>query len=319
MALPQQVQAELEAAERLEQQLAQGSEAPAGQQSPPEDPKPAPAAPAEGQPVVQPEPQPAPQDDWKRRYQILQGKYDAEVPQLHQTVKQLTESLRHTQELIARQQSQTPPEPKKRESLVTPKDEETFGADLVDLARRVTREESRVVLERLESLEQLVRDMRPSVDKVGQVAKEVAMSRQEMFNADLLRLVPDWQTVNVDEKWLAWLAEYDPMAGAIRQAALDAAAGSLDAKRVAAIFNAFKAQNPPAPNPQDQAQAELARQVAPGRSATASAAPRGEKTFTGVEYQYWADPRRVHDTPKDKLEQMLALLSTAEAEGRIRW
>jgi hypothetical protein len=90
MSLPKQIQAELDAAARIESELAappqaQEQPAPATEvNTPPVQPAaepPAPAAPvASAEPVQDAE-------YWRRRFETMQGKYNAEVPRLHQDLR----------------------------------------------------------------------------------------------------------------------------------------------------------------------------------------------------------------------------------------
>lgn len=295
--------------------------------SPPAEPvEPAPDEP-QPQPQPQPaEPQPAPQPAepsqdaayWRARFETLQGKYNAEVPRLAQTLQEQQQALAQMRMAIEAQR-QAPSATPQPVSLVTEKDDEKFGADLVDLMRRVAREERRAVEQALGRVEQLIRQVAPQLERVKQVEQKVDSTREGQFYSELAREVPDWETVNKDPRWLEWLTEYDPVAGKHRQQSLDEAAAAFDARRVSAMFKLFKATLPAAPTPKAQAKSELARQVAPSRSATTSVTPQGEKTYSGADYTYWTDYRRIHDTPKEVLEAKLAEMERALAEGRIKF
>ena len=316
MALPKQVQAELEAAERIQQELAQG-QAPDPGETPEPEPAPQPEPAVAAAPVAVPPTEPV--EVWEQRYKSLKGRYDAEVPRLHQAVKerdvQLTVIQRDLEQLKAR-----PVERPKADPLVTAQDDEKFGSDLIELMRRVVREGLAPVMQRFEAVENAVKATVPQIQReVKQTAEEVAQSRNDRFWSELSTAVPDYEEVNVSPAWLAWLEEYDPIAGAKRQTALDVASNALDYQRVIAMFKLFKAQSaaPAAPQQRPRQNAELARQVAPAKSAKSAVPPQGERTFTGAQYAYWNDPRRFHDTPKDKLAEMQAMLEVALAEGRI--
>lgn len=319
-ALPRAVQQQLDEADRIMQ-------APAPAQT--ADPQPQPAEPpAEPQPPEPaPEPQPAPQPAeppqdaayWRARFDTLQGKYNAEMPRVSQALQQTQAQLMQLQARIEAHPQPAPAAPQPA-ALVTEKDDEKFGADLIDMVRRVAREERRPVEEGLGRIDKLVRQVAPQVERVKQVEQQVASSREGQFYSDLSRDVPDWEAVNTDHRWLKWLSEYDPVAGKTRQQSLDEASGAFDARRASGMFKLFKATLTPAqPSARTQAQSELARQVAPSRSATTTVTPQGEKTYTSAEYQHWLDFRRVHDTPKEKLEQMLAEMERALIEGRVRF
>lgn len=321
--LPKAVQQQLDEAERIEQQLAAPPAPPADPQAqpvnPPQEPQPAAPQPVEPQPA----PQPAePSQDaayWRARFETIEGKYKAEVPRLAHALQETQQSLAQVRGQIeaVRQPAPAAPQPA---TLVTEKDDEKFGTDLVDLMRRVAREEGRSTGDAVGRIEQLIRQYAPQFERVKQVEQQVVLTREGQFYSDLARDVPDWETVNKDARWLDWLKEYDPVAGRTRQQSLDEAAGVFDTRRVVAMFKLFKTAQPaPQPSPQAKAQSELARQVAPSRSATATVAPQGVKTYTGADYAYWTDYRRIHDTAKEILEAKLAEMEVALAEGRVKF
>jgi hypothetical protein len=317
VALPKQVQAQVEAAEAIEQQLA-------GQAAPPAETEP-PAPEPQAEPPVAAAPVAAPPTDgvevWQQRFRSLQGRFDAEVPRLHQEVKERNAQLFAMQQEIEKLKAAPKPEPK-AETLVTSQDDEKFGGDLIELMRRVVREGLTPALQRLELMEKAVTAAVPQIQReIKQTTQQVAQTQERQFWSELATAVPDYEAVNASPEWLAWLDVYDPVAGAKRQAALDVASNALDYQRVIALFKLFKAQGAPAvPQPQPNRQnPELARQVAPAKSSKTGAVPQGEKTFTEAQYVYWNDPRRLHDTPKEKLAATLVELEIALAEGRIKF
>lgn len=317
--LPGPIQAQLEAAELLQQAaVAPQPEIPPASPAPQPSPTPeAPVAPAE--PVAQP----APDGDaayWRQRFETMQGKYNAEVPRLHSQVREQGDQLSQLTGRLDQLTRQAVPPTEQTQPLITANDEERFGADLIDAMRRVVRDETKAYSRRFENLEGVARTVSAKADRVGTVEQHLAATREERFYEVLVGAVPDWEAVNVDPRWLKWLAELDPMAGRTRQQLLDEAMAALDARRVVAAFGAFKATLPaPAPSSRAQAATELARQVAPSRSSTAATPPAPEQMFTGAQYTYWFDPRRKYDTEPAALQANLAALEKAQGEGRIDW
>ena len=319
-ALPRQVREQLEAAQRLEEELARsGPPAEPVEVPPPETP------PASVEPGQQPAPIEPPaelaEDTWRKRYESLDGKYRSEVPDLFRQLRAKDEQI---QELLRSQPAQPPQQPAPPvKPLVTSEDEDKFGSDLLDVARRVTRDEIRGVLAEVEALKNVLTRVISQVKKVDTVEQEVAQSRSERFWTEIVAAVPNWQEINADERWLRWLAEIDPLAGVPRQQGLDAATQALNSQRVIAYLKAFEERLPKATTPvttqPSTRQSELARQVAPTRSSKTTVQPAQPRTYTGQEYTYWTDHRRVHDTPKEQLDQMLNELDRALAEGRIKF
>lgn len=172
--------------------------------------------------------------------------------------------------------------------LVTDTDVTEYGSEMVDFARRVTREEMAPIAQALHDmnrrLEQL-QGMAPTVQRV--VANQQATAEQS-FADKLTRAVPDWARINDDPRFHDWLLTPDGMTGLQRQTYLADAEQSLDLNRVVSIFNAWKRESgaqtaPAAVTPAAASSAsKLERQVAPGRASAATAAPtqKAEKQYT---------------------------------------
>lgn len=320
--LPKAIQAELEAAEALEQQMQQASTPqPDGNTSEPQQSAPEPVVTEPAQQEAKPETPSQPDETWQRRYEILQSKYNAEVPRYAAELKdqklaqaQQAETLRQLQAKLD-ELTKKPVEPEKQ--LVTKSDEDTFGADIVDLARRVSKDENAALNKRLAAIEESIGKFASLIGKVEKVEQLQERTVEEKFYATLNAKVPDWEQVNADQKWLAWLAESDPLTGVQRQQILDNAANRFDGDRVAEIFNLFKKQSgtaeqkPPAKN-------ELNRQVAPAKQGGSGSVPQADKIWTLAEYENAYDPRLSEKIGAKQAEALQAEADRALAEGRVR-
>lgn len=249
---------------------------------------------------------------WRERYNTLQSKYNAEVPRLHDHLKSQTEVIATLQREIEalKANKQDTHEQKKTESLVTEKDEEAFGSDLIDLIRRVVRDEATRNL--VPEVDRLVRPIR---EQLGTVVQSHLTAEQQRFWRELTEAIPNWQQINESKEWLQWLAEREtPWATRTRQDALDEAQKMLDYERVINMFKAFlegKEQNQTKPN--------LSKKVSPPKTNTAAQIPSGNKIWTNAEYMYAMDPRRKNEMG---LEAWMRLVNEAEkalAEGRVKF
>lgn len=319
MSLPKQVQLQAEEAERLEQELLAQNEGreiqPEVEETPQEEP--AEAQPVAEEPAPQAEPEAPPPTDreetWEARYRTLQGRWNADVPRLQSEVKGLTSKL---QEVMGKLEARQAP-PKEIERLVTDTDVEAFGSDLIDVMERKAREVARQELgtemarlqERNVELEQTL----------SGVSERQATTDRRSFFADLERLVPDYEALNVDPGFLEWLAEVDTLSGVPRQEYLTHAYGQLDAHRTATLFSTYKQLSTPAPR---QTSRNLERQVAPGTSrvSTAVAQNMSERVWSQKEVEkFYRDVQKGgfqgNDAEKVRIE---AEIDLAAAEGRIR-
>ena len=318
MSLPKAIQQPVEAADAMVAQM--NGQPPNGDPAPNPDPQPPqPAADPAPQPSVSPEPQPqpaVPEETWQAKFFTLKGKYDAEVPRLHAQVKELNTQVQQLiTEAAVRAQAPAPAqEPAK--SLITEHDKEAFGSDLLDLIDRATEAKIAGFRDRESQLQAEIAELK---GKVGRVDETVGSSTKELFLERLAKQVPDWEVLNVDQGFLAWLAEVDPVYGLPRQAALNSAYEALDAGRTAAIFKQYKAMT--APQQTQQNKPNLQSQVAPTRSRTspAPATSAGDKrVFTqGDIAQFYDEWRRglIDEAEAVRIEQEIA---AASVEGRIR-
>ena len=327
MALPKQVQAQLKELEKIEQQLANGQNpAPpdnleANPQSdpkpaePPADPVPAPADPK----PVDPKPTPAepvvPDEKWEQKYKTLKGMYDAEVPRLHAELRDLkatVDSLRRAAETKPAEPAK-PAEPTK---LVTDADVEAFGSDLIEVQRKVAREVAAEFRTELDSLKAENAELRQQIGDTGSKVTEAS------FETRLHRLVPDFEAVNVDPAWIAWLEEVDPMLRGPRKMAAQVAFTNGDAEGVAHYVSLFKAATAPAAvEPTSQKAEELERQIQPSRNsaaATPTASPKG-RTYTTSDinkmFKQVADLGVRGDL--DKARKLEAEIDAAYMENRV--
>ena len=263
MSLPKQVQAQVEEAERLEALLQQQTEAPADppkteevleQPAPPVDPaSPSPPPPSET----------TSEETWQRRYKTLQGKFNAEVPRLSSQVQDLTRQLADAQSKIdALAKKSEPKAPAK--SLVTDKDIEAFGGDLVDLVKRQAQETAEQLAE--ERLSRLAEENDILRKQLTGVAERQVSNDREVYFAKLGTKVPDYEELNVDEGFIAWLEEADPLSGQARQEYLNSAFKGFDVERTAQLFNAYKATVAPSAPPAKTINRDLQRQVTPSTS-----------------------------------------------------
>ena len=101
MTLPKAVAAATEELAALEQQLQAPVEPETLPDGQTEDAHPAPEPspePVQAAPVASTDvPPEVPEEKWEHKYRRLQGKYDAEVPRLHQQVKELQAALQQMQ------------------------------------------------------------------------------------------------------------------------------------------------------------------------------------------------------------------------------
>jgi hypothetical protein len=329
MALPKQVQAQLAEVEELEKTLnAQGkpekkkAEKPELSEVKSEDTEA--EVPVEAEEVVESvEVKPADTsptdvaDDYEQKYKTLRGKYDAEVPRLHQQVKDLVGKVDDLQKQ-AIEKPKAPTKPKEKVSYVTDADRAEFGEELIDVQRRVAQEVSQEYEGRFEQQEAIIAELQKQLTQTGNQVGEMGFSQR------LAQLVPDFSSIDNDERWVAWLNEHDPMLRGPRRDQAAAAFNAGDAEAVAHYVKLWKESLAPVEaTGRTVRQAELEKQVAPNRSANSvatKAVGKESKVYSEREIKgAWDRIRSLNTRGQiDDAAKLEAEITAAYLEGRVR-
>lgn len=316
--LPRAIQAQVEQADAVLAELNKPAENPLDPGVAPTANQPVEVVQVPEQPAPAPQPPaPAPQPDlWEHKYKSLQGRYNSDVPALQGKVKDLETQLQQAIERLDRAATQT--EKQVQKPSADPKDVEAFGADLVEMVQRVAEQmfgsAARNIQEQAVKFEQRLADLETALKGTSQT---VAMTAEQAFFDRLSKLVPDWEQVNTNPGFLDWLREVDPLLGAPRQSALDAAQQQLNAERVANVFKAFQATQPqqqaPKPNPVD-------KQVSPKAAASTAPAPTEKPVISQKQVSdFYNDVARGKYRGREaEAARIEAVINAAMAEGRIR-
>jgi hypothetical protein len=317
MALPRQVEAQLRELEALEKQLAEGQNpAPADPEptpaEPPQDSQPQPAEPKPVEPTPTPTEPVVAEEKWEQKYKTLKGMYDAEVPRLHADLRDLkaqVDSLRKASET----KPVEPAKPKAAEKLVTDADVEAFGQDLIEVQRKVAREVAAEFRGELDAMRVENEKLREQLTSTGTQVSEAS------FEQRLYRMVPDFEAVNADPKWIAWLNEVDPLLRAPRSSVAQQAFNRGDAEGVAHYVAMFKQTVAPVEQRADKTE-ELERQLQPNRGAT-SAPPTSQKgkvyTNADIEKMFRKAADLGTKGQSDAAKKLEAEIDAAFMEGRV--
>ena len=301
--LPGSIQNASDYADALEQQI-QGQAGNGGAEvagnSPQDD---SPAAPVPSAQEVNDE-----AEKLRRKYSTLQGKYNAEVPALHQKVKELEAAMQQqmqTNEQLRREIADA----EAKKSYLTEQDDEAFGKDVVDLVRRGAREEGAKFAKQAADMQTRLESMERQLQAEREAA---ARSRADNFFSALTSLVPDWESQNTDPKFLEWLDGSDTQYGPSRMSLLQNAFNAFDVKRVAAVFLAFRDRT-------DPKRVGLARQVTPAhsRSANPPAPTEGTRSFTQQEIANFYDAWRRGEISDEDAARIEKQINVAVAAGLV--
>lgn len=315
-ALPKAVQAQLDQAEALQAQLSSEAAPEAGN---PVDLKLVETPVEQVEPTQVQETQVTQQTasvDWEQKFRVIEGKYRAEIPRLLDQNRELSERLDNA---IKAMEAKTQ-EPQKEAKLVTDADVEAYGADLVDMVRRASREEFDSLAKKLvEKLEQ----------RFGQVVEQVAQTEQRVVKSDtdkfwdaVLKTVPEFEAINNDPRWFAFLDARIPGTRFTRRATAEDAIKSLDDQSLIEQLVAFKATIAPpaeeAPKP-TKAKPNLNAQVAPSTSRASTPTEPTGQIWTGDQYAAALDHRQLQRISREEYDRNVAEAELALAEGRVRF
>ncbi len=260
----------------------------------------------------------------RHAYLSMKGRYEQAAQSIGALQEQMTEmgdELIRTQQAAQRSRTQpvrqgTPPP-----QLITDKDVETYGHDVLDMVVRAARQA-------------VMPDLQKINNGVRQVHSEVQRTRTETVYDTLDREIPDWQAINVSPRFKTWCGLRDIYSGQLRGKMLNDALQAADAPRAVAFFKGFLQEEVATgalPDTPDQPQYAAARTpamtldslVAPGRAKPASGnepTPVDKPIFTRNQIAaFYRAVREGHfagrDQEKNTTEQAIFL---AQREGRVR-
>lgn len=286
-----------------------------------------PPAPVAADPVVSPTHEELQSDSWAARYNSMKGRWEQSQRMLGQTQELLSQMADENIRLRQPAQPadlppQTPTPPVK--PLISKADEENFGQDLVDMARRAAQD---ALLPTVQQLQHENSQLRQSVQRTSQRTALDALSQA----------VPNWQQIKETPEWKTWVRLRDVYSGSVRMHMLNEAYRAADAPRVIAFFKGFLAEQgftgsapQPAPQPSVQpapaprtAAVPLDAIAAPGRARPApgqTEMPADQPIITRQYIQQFYDSvRRGHfagrQTEKAQIE---AAIFAAQNSGRVR-
>jgi len=335
MALPKQIQAQLDEVEALEKQLAQGEETETIEPTEVKEKKTSKKAKAKDTKVdmtevsvqreepVAVEAEPADDipeevsDSFKQKYSTLKGKYDAEVPRLHQQVRELSEQMKAIREEAVTAEKVKSEKPKERVSYVTDADRDEYGDDLIDFQRRVAKEHAQEFEGRFEQQAKVIEELQKKISTTDSQVGE------QGFTQRLNALVPGFDQLDNDERWVSWLNEYDPMSRGPRRDQAQAAFDAGDAEAIAHYVSLFNGSVNPVDTSKSDRQKELEKQVSPNRSASTAStksAGQSDKIYSAASSEKaWTKIRALNTKGSyEEAEKLEAELTVAYMEGRVR-
>jgi hypothetical protein len=171
---------------------------------------------------------------------------------MQQQMQEMGDELARMQQLLTGR-GQSPQTPHTPQKFLTEEDRKAYGDELLNTVQRAALD---AVSPQLSELDQRNRKL----------TQQVARERQNGVYGELRTVVPNWEEVNRNPRFIEWLRLRNVYSGAVRQNELKQAFQAHDAPRVIAFFKGFindeVATGQLAPASQSQAAAPLAPRVA---------------------------------------------------------
>lgn len=279
--------------------LAPNGEAPPDPQTPPSPPEQ--QAPQSQQPppqMQQPQqphtPVPQSQPNWEADYKAMKGRYDKLATDVQAVTEQNTRMRNELNSLHATA-PRAPANGAQTLNLLTEQEVADYGPDFIDVVRRAAAEVAGPLQTEIEHLR----------GQLGHVQAETGNAFLTRMNATIGGLVPNWNELNADPRFIHWVNLPDVYSGVIRQELMQQAWNQGEAHRVAAFFRAFLAEEA-AVDPQGQgarAQGGFAPAAPPAPSYVPAGTPGPVPLQTRLSLDQLAAPGRAHSAaqqPADK-------------------
>ena len=258
------------------------------------------------------------------RYLSMKGRYEQAaqtIGSMQEQMQQMGDELMRLQRMVTQQRQIPPAPPTPRQPLVTDKDLEAYGPELIDVVKRAALEAVSPELARLNQTTQ-------------QVRQTVVKQSQDGVYQQLANAIPNWSEINQSPRFKAWAGLRDVYSGEVRSKLLNAALQAADAPRVVAFFRGFLAEEQAtgqAPEPQHeaatprQAAVPLEMLAAPGRAkpapgGTMPGSPADKPIFTRAQIsEFYTRVRQgaYNGRDADKARDE-AMIFSAQKEGRVR-
>lgn len=240
---------------------------------------------------------------WKRRAELMAGKYDAEVPRFAEENRELKKRL---EELERQMQAAPKPEatPNLDEDLV-----ERYGEEFVrDMQRLLPTAQMPTTNNEMELI-------KAEMQRLREGQQDLSFER---FKKDLDRHADGWQDLNTNEEFNLWLDGMDMASGMQRRQLFDTAVARADVERTAYFFNTFGQQTQSWEEQKPKSKVPPAEHYMAPQQSKAQQTPQGKKVWSSGEVaKFYDDVRRgrLDDAAAARIEQDII---AAQREGRYR-
>jgi hypothetical protein len=318
--LPRQLQAQVDQANQLREQMAQAAEPEEEEEDQGGEPEYEEQEGEEGEE----------NQTWEQRARSTAGRLEQALQANQQMARRLTEieqSMATTQ--LRDGGPVDPPAPKQRQRYVKDDELQDYGEEFFDVVGRRAKEEFDPVLDQLGERIKRLESGQQAVGKIVETQQKRSLMDQ------LTDAVPNWREVNHHPQFFEWLAFPDPYSGRQRHEMLKEAHARQDVTRVINFFQGFlseangpptntppspRSAAPPLPNGNGSGRPSLEDFAAPGRARSApQPLPPEKPVYTQAQIARFSDDKRkgLYRGREAEVEAIERDIYQAQHEGRL--
>lgn len=173
---------------------------------------------------------------WKQRFKVTEGMWRRDKARWDEERLQLVQQHDALQARVRELESKGGADDEiKLEEFFTSEEIESLGEEQARIqAKAIKQQATRIARDLVE------REVKPLKERSERAVKAAQEEREAGFVEALTELVPHWQQVNADSRWLEWLAEEDAHSGLVRQDILDQHTSTGNAAKVASMIRAWE-------------------------------------------------------------------------------
>lgn len=242
---------------------------------------------------------------WKHKYDVINGKYEKEIPRYAAETRGLKGDIETLQQRIEQLEVENDSLKKNPPAAATVTENELAEEFGEDGAKKIT-----TMMNKMR--DDIEAKIKPVQDKVSKFETDNNLTISQRYFKDLDKDVPDWRELDKDEEFNAYLDDYSIRPG------LKLAISNLDALEVAKILNRYKKLTGKPLTNKDKKE-ELESQLSPGKSKGPSHVEQPKKIYSRQEIKdFYADcasgKYRFNQKDKERIEKDIFL---AQNEGRV--
>lgn len=175
-------------------------------------------------------------DAIQHKYNVLQGKYNAEVPRLNQGLSD-AQSLIESQKAEIEKLQQQPVKTEIPMLDVERFKENEFEDEIIDLVNTVN---ELAANQKNNDPQSLKAEIKKHEEYIQAIANSETEKAENLFFDGLKKNVADWEIINDDPEFISWLSEIDENSGLTRREILTIARERLNVQAASNIFKTFK-------------------------------------------------------------------------------